>query len=260
MMCPLLSFSQHINWREVSHLIQVTMILHQFFVTSSAVYTTIINFHLIAFVRIGKKALNINKYFHSSAVIISIVSTIPCVLGIISNIHFPFFEPAQELEIISIGISGPPIITINSGTEEFLNNLVMSTSALIWGSLIFSSILWVMNIVSYILAKTAVHHYNKRYLLFDEAFQREFGIDISLRTVSILLIIAQIPGMLVGCWLFFNTDTKWLTNPIILQCCFGFGASIQGLLNGGYYALKREVRNRYCYLLKCCTKGYVPLN
>jgi len=207
----------------------------------------------------GKDAFKLNKFFYLIVLVVGSSSTVPIVIGIVSDNYFPFLSPSYDLAIQSISNVTAMSLELNvTETTSFIAALNISTKLLSYGSFGFSSILWIVNIISFILANKALHRYYKRYLLFDEDMKKEFGVDISLRIVSTLLITSQIPGILFGGWMFFFKDWEW-HNPIVLQCCFGFGSSIQGILNGVYYWLKREVRKRFWFWLRkhlCCNTKY----
>jgi len=198
---------------------------------------------LIALVRKGKEAFQWNSYFYLIVFVVALASTIPCVLGIASITNFPFFSPAHDLTIETqvTHTSGSNIrvdLVFTTSIAVWLNQLTVTTNFLAWGTSIISSLLWVTNILGFILVKKELDQHYIRYLLYDEELQREFGVDISLRTISILLIIAQIPGIFLGGWMFFFAKGYQWHNPIVLQCCFGMGSSIQGCLNGAYFMPK----------------------
>jgi len=227
------------------------------------VFTTIINIHLIALVTKGKEAFKLNKLFYLIVMVVASSSIIPVVIGIVKVIYFPYFSPSHDLVLHSMQnvTSNRLDFYVTDTTETFIDALVLSSKVLSWGTFVFSSILWIFNLISFIWANKALHQYYQRYLLFDADMKKEFGVDISLRIVSTLLIGSQLPGILFGGWLFFMKEWQW-HNPIVLQCCFGFGSSMQGMLNGIYYMFKREVRQRFWYLLrKCfCSRKYNVVN
>jgi len=127
----------------------------------------------------------------------------------------------------------------------------MHKIALILQMLTFGALLlWLANILSSILVKVALTKFFKRHYLVDSKLKKEFGIDTSLTTVSQLLILAQIPGLVFVCWFYFSKLNREWQNPIIIHSSFTVGASIQGLLNSVYYFAKRDVRLRFWVLIK----------
>jgi len=251
---PLLStilFPANIQWlRNAPHMMQVLMILNQYFATCSFVWTTIVNLHLYCFVKYGREGLKWNKYFHIIVWVIAAPSTIPIIVGIYLNTHFPIFAPSPDLQIVIkmnsfSEITLEPTITFNKFVDD-LHNVTLILQLLTFGAIL----LWLTNILSSILIKIALNKFFKLHYLQDDNFKKEFGIDTSLTTVSHLLIIAQIPGLVFACWFFFSKQTIEWQNPIIFQSAFTLGASIQGLMNSIYYVAKRELRLRVWVLIK----------
>jgi len=256
---PLLStilFPANIQWlRNTPIVMQVLMILNQYFATCSFVWTTIMNLHLYCFVKYGREALKWNKCFHLIVWVIAAPSTIPIIVGIYLNNQFPIFVPSPELQIvINIGafsnVTVEPTITINKFVDD-LHKVTLILQLLTFGSIL----LWLTNILSSILIKIALNKFFKLHFLQDDNFKKEFGIDTSLTTVSHLLIIAQIPGLAFACWFYISKQRIEWQNPIIFQSAFTLGASIQGLMNSIYYVAKREVRLRVWVLIKNLASG-----
>jgi len=238
----------NIQWlRLAPHVVQVLMILNQYFATSSFFWTMIINLHLYYLVKYGSEALRWNKFFHLIVWILAVLSTIPIIVGIYSNNDFPMFVPTTDLHIELLvdiqDILVVPSITTDKFVEE-LHKITNILQLLTFGALV----LWVANILSSILIKIALNKFFKHQCLEDDKLKKGFGVDTSLITVSQLLIFAQIPGLIFGWWLYFSFH-EW-QNPIIIQSSFTFGASLQGLFNSIYYLAKKEVRLQVQALLK----------
>jgi len=240
----------NIQWlRLAPHVVQVLMILNHYFATCSFFWTMIINLHLYYLVKYGSEALRWNKFFHLIVWILAVLSTIPIIVGIYSNNDFPMFVPTTDLHIeilvdqSSSSISVVPSITTEKFVEE-LHKITDILQLLTFGALV----LWVANILSSILIKIALNKFFKHQHLEDDKLKKEFSVDTSLTTVSQLLIFAQIPGLIFGCWFYFSFHER--QNPIIIQSSFTFGASLQGLFNSIYYLAKKEVRLRVWVLLK----------
>jgi len=239
------SFSQWL--RTASHVLQVLMILNQYFAACSFLWTTIINIHLYSFVKYGREALKWNKSFHLLVWILAVPSTIPIIVGISSNIHFPMFVPYTDIHVVVVaeGYASTvvPSITANKFVDE-LKKITLPLQLLTFGALL----LWSANILSTILIKVALNKFFKHHYLDDTHLKKELGIDTSLTTVSQLLILAQTPGLVFAGWLYFST-AQW-QNPVIIQISFTLGASFHGLLNSIYYVAKRDVRLRFWILIK----------
>jgi len=203
-------------------------------------------------VKYGREALNWNKFFHLLVWILAAPATIPIILGIYSNNDIPMFIPSSDLHVSLVAtdtkngsdIAVQPSIITSKFVEE-LHNITVMLQMLTFGALL----LWLANILSSILIKIAIIKFFKEHYLDDTKLQKEFGIDTSLATVSQLLILAQIPGLVFACWFYFGTHHQW-QNPIIIQSSFTLGASIQGVLNTIYYVSIRDVRLRFWVLIK----------
>jgi len=238
----------NIQWQRIIHVVQVIMILNQYFATSSFLWTTIINLHLYCFVKYGREALKWNKFFHVLVWMVALLSTIPIILGICVHTDFPMFVPSKDNSIlidrdVNDNFQIEATITTHQLVQQ-LRRISLIMQLLTFGALL----LWFANILSTILINVALKQFFKQHYLEDNELKKEFGIDTSLTTVSQLLILAQIPGLAFASWLYFQTDV-W-QNPIAIQSSFTFGASLQGLLNSIYYLAKRNVRLRFWVFIK----------
>jgi len=213
------------------------------------IFVAIINLHLYCFVKYGRDALKWNKFFHLVVWTLAVVSTIPIILGIFSNKNFPLFVPLSLSTSIIIGqehlndnVIAPTITTVELLKQ--LQTIFLLMPLVISGAFL----LWFANILGSILINIALKNFFKTHYLEDDELKNEFGIDTSLTTVSNLMILAQIPGLVFGIWLYFQ-QIDWL-NPVAIQSSFAIGASLQGLLNSIYYLAKRNVRLRFWVFIK----------
>jgi len=147
-----------------------------------------------------------------------------------------------------------PSINIEKFLED-LQNISHILQLLTVGALL----LWVVNIISAILIKIALNKFFKHHYLEDASLKKELGIDTSLTTVSQLLILAQLPGLVFACWFYFSKGREQ-QNPIIIQCSFTLGASLQSILNSIYYMAKRDVRLRFWVLIKKFPRAFIHNN
>jgi len=242
----------------IAHVVQVIMILNQYFATCAFFWTTIINFHLYVFVKYGRESLKWNKFFHLLVWTLALPSTIPIILGIYSNINFPMFAPSSDISLeivhdLEEHVSVLPIITIIQFTD-----MLQKISFIMQLLTIVALFLWIANILSSILVKISLQKFFENHYLDKDSLKYEFGIDTSLTTVSQLLIVAQLPGLVFAWFWLFTQPSEW-KSPIIIQTSFTVGASFQGILNCIYFLTKRDVRLRYWVLskkmLNCCCKS-----